>query len=113
MELSKLFDDVQLLIVSKLQGAHLKEVEKLTAELDHERQVLCDVISICEYEGIDISVCDICRCIQSSENMFSCDECHYALCIQCNAVEHAMGSRDINEDEVCLWCEEKDNMQGI
>ena len=120
MELSKLFDDVQLLIVSKLQGAHLKEVvelkkevEKLTAELDHERRVLCDVISICEYEGVDVNVCDSCRCIQSSEDMFSCDECHYTLCAQCNAVEHAMGSRDINEDEVCFWCEEKDNMQGI
>lgn len=120
MELSKLFDDAQLLIVAHLQAAHLKqlveikrEVEKIKAELDHERRVLCDVISICEYEGIDISVCDSCRCIQSSEDMFSCDECHYTLCIQCNAAEHATGSRDINEDEVCLWCEEKDNVQGI
>ena len=79
MDLSKLFDDAQLLIVAHLQAAHLKEVveikkevEKIKAELDYERRVLCDVISICEYEGVDVNVCDSCRCIQSSENMFSC-----------------------------------------
>ena len=55
-EAKKLFDDAQLLIVAQLQAAHLKEVEKIKAELDHERRVLCDVISICEYEGVDARV---------------------------------------------------------
>ena len=108
-----LFNDVQMLIVAKSQAAHLDEVgalksriEALEGQLKHEQGVVSDMISICEYEGVEIGVCDDCRCVCSTQDVFSCDECLYSFCFRCNLDHHAMGCIDSDGDEVCLWCAE-------
>ena len=117
MDLSKLFDDTQALIVAKLQAAHLMEVQELKskvtaleADLQHERGIIGDMIlSYFEGGGGETAVCFDCRGVFAAEYTVSCDQCHYIFCHECNAAsQHAFGRRDIDEDEeVCLWCEER------
>lgn len=114
MDLSKLFDDVGLQVVAALRASHQQEVDALTSkvedlkrQLEHEQGVISDMVSICEYEGVEISVCDHCRCLKSSHDMVSCDECVYTMCFRCNVMHHAFGCRDMDDDEVCLWCDER------
>ena len=113
MDLSKIFDDVQMLIVANLQAAHLDDVDalkcritSLEGQLHREKGVVCDMVSMCESEGIEVSVCDDCRCVCSTQDMCSCGECCYTYCSRCNSDHHAMGCVDSDSDEVCLSCAE-------
>ena len=121
MDLSKLFDDTQALILTKLQAEHLEEVHELKskvtaleAALQHERGIVGDMIlSHFEGGGGETAVCFDCRGVFAAEDTVSCDQCHYIFCHECNAAsQHAFGRRDIEEEEeeVCLWCEEREQM---
>ena len=68
MDLNKLFSDTQLLIIENLQVSYQEEaarVFQLELELKRHKEVIADLISMCEYEGLSVRVCDAMRLVVS------------------------------------------------
>lgn len=103
MDLSKLFSDVQLEILHRLNEAHDADLEALRVEARRLRTAVEDLVHICEIDDVEVRCCQSCRRLGSAQDAYRCKDCLVAMCEACNGRAGLIGV-DGDGAERCLEC---------